>query len=338
MPARGARGTVDGMIETPRAVARSPADSPTEVVHRLIDNVEQVVRGKSAVVRHVVTALLARGHVLLEDIPGVGKTTIAASVARSLGGTFRRIQFTNDLLPSDIIGVSVFDQAAGKFEFRRGPIFANVILADEINRTTPRTQSCLLEAMNSGTVSVDGETTVLDAPFLVMATQNPLEFYGTYPLPESQLDRFLMRLAVGYPDAPYEREIILRPPGEEAAEALEPMLTPDDVVALQEACDRVRVDESIIDYLHEIVVETRHSTFLSLGCSPRGAQALLRACRARAVVEGRPYCVPDDVKDLTLPVLSHRVRLSGRSEGLEGARDESERVLRDILEKVPVPT
>ncbi len=289
-------------------------------------------------VHRVITALLARGHVLLEDVPGVGKTTLAASVARSLGGTFRRIQFTNDLLPSDIVGVSVYNQSESRFDFRPGPIFANVILADEINRTTPRTQSCLLEAMNSGTVSVDGKTSTLDQPFLVMATQNPLEFHGTYPLPESQLDRFLMRLQVGYPDSTHEREIIVRPPGEEAAHQLEPVITPEDVVALQEACDRVRVDDAVVGYLHEVVVETRSSLFLSLGASPRGAQALMRACRARAVVQGRPYCLPDDVKALALPVLSHRVRLSGRTDGILSARDEAERVLRDILEKVPVPT
>ena len=297
-----------------------------------------MIRGKTAVVRNAVTALLARGHVLLEDVPGVGKTTLAASVARSLGGVFRRIQFTNDLLPSDIVGVSVFNQGAGQFEFKPGPIFANVVLADEINRTTPRTQSCLLEAMNSGTVSVDGKTTVLDQPFLVMATQNPLEFHGTYPLPESQLDRFLMRLQVGYPDASHEREIIMRAQGHDTAEDLNPVTTPADVVALQEACDRVRVDGAVVDYLHEIVVETRNSQFLALGCSPRGAQALLRACRARAVVEGRPYCLPDDVKALVLPVLAHRMRLAGRQDDIASARDEAERVIRDILERVPVPT
>ncbi len=326
------------MHEPPRALAASPAQTPAEAVRRLVENVERVIRGKTTVVRRVVTALLARGHVLLEDVPGVGKTTLAASVARSLGGTFTRLQFTNDMLPSDIIGVSVYNQAEAKFHFKPGPIFSNVVLADEINRTTPRTQSCLLEAMNSGTVSVDGKTWTLDQPFLVMATQNPLEFHGTYPLPESQLDRFLMRLAVGYPDTAHEQEIILRPPGEKAAENLEPVVSPEDIVALQTACDRVRVDESVVSYLHEIVVETRNSQFLSLGASPRGAQALMRACRALAVVEGRPYCLPDDVKELTLPVLSHRIRLSGRADGLLNARSEAERVLRDILEKVPVPT
>ena len=318
--------------------APEPAASPAEAIARLIDNVELVIRGKTDVVRLAVTALLARGHILLEDVPGVGKTTLAASLARSVGGTFRRIQFTNDLLPSDIVGVSVFNGNEARFEFKPGPLFSNVVLADEINRTTPRTQSALLEAMNSGRVSVDGQTYPLAPPFLVMATQNPLEFHGTYPLPESQLDRFLIRLRVGYPDAAYEREIVVRAGENEPSDALEAVLAPQEVRHLQEACDRVRVDDDVISYLLEIVRETRESQLLSLGVSPRGAQSLVRAARARAMVDARPYCLPDDVKALAVPVLAHRVHLSGRQDGLFPARDEAERVIRDILEKVPVPT
>jgi len=303
-----------------------------------VENVERVIRGKTDVVRLAVTALLARGHILLEDVPGVGKTTLAASLARSLGGTFRRIQFTNDLLPSDIVGVSVFNGNEARFEFKPGPLFSNVVLADEINRTTPRTQSALLEAMNSGRVSVDGETYPLDPPFLVMATQNPIEYHGTYPLPESQLDRFLIRLRVGYPAAHHEREIILRAGEREPSEDIGAVLAPEDVRGLQEACDRVRVDDDVVSYLLEIVQETRDSQLLSLGVSPRGAQSLVRAARSKAMVEGRSYCLPDDVKALALPVLAHRVQLAGRQDGLFLDRDESERVIRDILERVPVPT
>ena len=326
------------MSDQHRALPATPSRTPPEAVQRLVETVETVIRGKTDVVRRAVTALLARGHILLEDVPGVGKTTLAASLARALGGTFRRIQFTSDLLPSDIVGVSIFNQRTSEFEFKPGPIFANVVLADEINRTTPRTQSCLLEAMNAGHVSVDGQTFGLGPPFLVMATQNPLEFHGTYPLPESQLDRFLMRLKLGYPEARYEREILTRPGGTEPSELIEPILGSEDVVVLQQACDRVRVEDSVLDYLMEIIHETRTSQLLGLGVSPRGAQALLRAARARAVVEGRPYCVPDDVKSLSLPVLAHRVQVTGRQDGLASTREEAERVIRDILEKIPVPT
>jgi len=326
-------------VQEPRRVLKAtPVASPSEALSRLVENVELVIRGKTDVVRLAITALLARGHILLEDVPGVGKTTLAASLARSLGGTFRRIQFTNDLLPSDIIGVSVFNQSSSEFDFKPGPLFANVVLADEINRTTPRTQSSLLEAMNSGQVSIDGRTWPLGHPFLVMATQNPIEFHGTYPLPESQLDRFLIRLRVGYPAACHEREIILRAGDREPSETIGPVLAPKEVRGLQEACDRVRVDDDVVSYLLEIVQETRESQFLSLGVSPRGAQSLLRAARARAMVGGRPYCLPDDVKALAIPVLAHRVHLSGRQDGLLPTRDEAERVIRDILEKVPVPT
>jgi len=307
---------------------------------RLEAAVSRVVHGKSAVVRMAVSALAARGHILIEDVPGVGKTTLARALARALGGTFRRIQFTSDLLPSDILGVTVFNQEAGRFEFRRGPIFANVVLADEINRTTPRTQSSLLEAMSEGRVSLDNHTHELDHPFIVLATQNPLEHFGTYPLPESQMDRFLLRLRMGYPSPSDERRVVTAAQLEDPVEALEPVVDAADVAAIQSAAARVRVDDTLLDYAQRVVVATRESPFLALGVSPRGFQGWYRAAKARALVGGRDFAVPDDFKDTALPALAHRLVLSGGGAGepLGRAREEAERVLNDLLERIAIPS
>lgn len=293
-----------------------------------------MVRGKRAVVEHVLTALLARGHVLIEDVPGTGKTTLASAVASALGSSFSRIQFTADLLPSDILGVSVFEQGAGEFRFHPGPIFANVVLADEINRTPPKTQSSLLEAMNEGQVSIEGEIRPLPRPFLVIATQNPLEHYGTFPLPESQVDRFLMRLSMGYPDLESEREL-LRAAGSERARAPE-VLDPERVLALQDQAMAVTMHRDIEDYVLTLVRSTREHPELLLGASPRASQALVRACRARAFLQGRDHVVPDDVQAVAEPVLAHRLVPSVSVDPSASSVDVG-RILRGILASVPVP-
>ncbi len=313
---------------------------PRAALRRLEAQVSRVIFGKPDVVRLAVSALAARGHLLVEDVPGVGKTTLARALARSIGGTFRRIQFTSDLLPSDILGVSIWQPDLGRFDFKPGPVFANVVLADEINRTTPRTQSSLLEAMSDGKVSIDGQTYPLDPPFLVIATQNPLEHYGTYPLPESQMDRFLLRIRMGYPDPQAERRVVVAPSGDDPAGELEAAVTAAEVEAIQVAATQVRVDASLLDYAEKVVAETRRSPFLSLGVSTRGFQAWYRAAQARALAAGRDYCVPDDFKELALPALAHRVVCGGAASGepLGRAREEAERVLSDLLERVPVPS
>lgn len=296
-------------------------------------NVERVIKGKAAVIELAIVSLLARGHLLIEDVPGVGKTTLAHSLARSLDCSFKRIQFTSDLLPSDILGVSVFNQQKQIFEFRPGPIFANIVLADEINRTTPKTQSSLLEAMNDAQVSVDSVTYPLPQPFMVIATQNPVEYHGTFPLPESQLDRFLMRIRIGYPEAAEEKKILERQPALRPAEELQPALTVAEVQELQNCVDKVRMDESLTDYVLAIVGATRRSALLDLGVSTRGAMALHRAAKALALVRGRDYCLPDDIKELAPAVLSHRVMVAG---GL-GRFDDAQQIIRDLVESVPVP-
>jgi MoxR-like ATPase len=297
----------------------------------LRQNVERVIRGKEGVVRLAVVALLARGHLLIEDIPGVGKTTLASSLARSLSLTFRRIQFTSDLLPSDIIGIAIYNQESRGFEFKPGPLFSNIVLADEINRTTPRTQSALLEAMSEFHVSVDSATHILPTPFFVIATQNPVEHHGTYPLPDSQLDRFLMRIRIGYPQSDAEKEIILRQRLVHPADALTPVLTAADVLELQKRVHEVRVDEALLAYVVEIVSETRRSGAIEMGVSPRGSVSLYRAAQALALVEGRDFVTPDDIKEIALPVLAHRLVLktaSGPAAGL---------ILEEILQRVEVP-
>jgi MoxR-like ATPase len=300
-------------------------------------SIARVVKGKEDVIQLALTALLARGHLLIEDVPGVGKTTLAQALARSFQCSFHRLQFTSDMLPSDVIGVSVFNPARQEFEFKPGPIFANVVLADEINRTTPKTQSALLEAMNEAQVTVDNRTHPLPQPFFVVGTQNPIEHHGTYPLPESQLDRFLMRIRMGYPARASEKEIVRNGSGHSPAESLEPLKSTADVVAMQEAVSRVKVDESLLDYAMEIVERTRQSEQLSLGVSPRGVVMLHRAAQARAFLEGRDYCLPDDFKHLILPVFAHRVVVSSRYVSTRKKSAQAEAILDEILETTRVP-
>lgn len=308
----------------------------TKTIQAVQANIEQVIKGKSQVVELAVVCLLARGHLLIEDVPGVGKTTLAHSLARSLDCSFSRIQFTSDLLPSDILGVSVFLQQQQAFEFRPGPIFANVVLADEINRTTPKTQSSLLEAMNEAQVSVDNQTYPLPQPFTVIATQNPVEHHGTFPLPESQLDRFLMRIRIGYPDLAEERKVLDRQHMLHPAEELQPVISVQETLDLQHAVEKIRMDDVLLDYLLGIVAATRKSELLTLGVSTRGAIALQQAAKALALVRDRDYCLPDDIKDVAPCVLSHRVILNTN---LASGRqfEESEQIIRDLVESVPVP-
>jgi MoxR-like ATPase len=305
-----------------------------EKVASLVENIERVFIGKRDVTKLILAGLFAGGHVLIEDVPGVGKTMLARALARSIDCSFQRIQFTPDLLPSDVVGVSIYTPQVDEFVFKPGPIFANVILADEINRTTPRTQSSLLEAMNDFQVSVDGKTHALELPFIVLATQNPYEFEGTYPLPESQLDRFLMRIEIGYPELECEKQVLLSQASEHPITKLEPVLNRKDILEIQDAVKRVRVDDSIIGYMLEITRRTRGNSRLDIGVSPRGSLMLRRAVQAHALVEQRDYVVPDDVKKLAVPVLSHRVIL--RATARQDAR-RAAGIIREILEEVPVP-
>ena len=299
--------------------------------------IETVVRGKPEAVKLALVCLLADGHLLIEDVPGVGKTTLAHSLARVFDCAFRRIQFTSDLLPSDILGVSIFNQADQSFNFRRGPIFAHIVLADEINRTTPKTQSALLEAMSEGRVSVDNHTYPLPHPFMVVATQNPIEHHGTYPLPESQLDRFLLRIRMGYPGNTAEKEILRRQNRLPDVEKLQPVMRAEDILEAQAAVGTVRVDESLLDYIMAIVEATRRSEFLLLGASPRGSLGLHRAAQALAYFEGRDYCIPDDIKQLALPVLAHRVIVSSKYSSPYKRSEEAEAILAEILRSIEVP-
>jgi MoxR-like ATPase len=296
-----------------------------------------VVKGKEEVIRLALTSLLARGHLLIEDVPGVGKTTLAHALARSFHCSFQRIQFTSDLLPSDVIGISVFNPTTQDFEFKPGPIFANIIVADEINRTTPKTQSALLEAMNESQITVDNHTHPLPRPFLVLATQNPIEHHGTYPLPESQLDRFLMRIRMGYPARESEKEIIRNHSGVSPVDQLPPLMDAADVIAMQQQVSQVKVDDSLLDYALEIVDRTRQSEHFSLGVSPRGAVMLHRAAQARAFLEGRDYCLPDDFKRLIVPVFAHRVVVSSRYSSTLKKSEQAEAILGEILDSTRVP-
>ena len=301
----------------------------------LENNMCQVVLGKRDVVRKCLISLLSSEHVLLEDVPGVGKTLMGKALARSVSGEFCRLQFTPDLLPSDIVGSSVFHSKSSEFRYQRGPIFANVVLADEINRAPPRTQSALLEAMSEGQVSVDGTTYDLPEPFIVIATQNPFEFEGTYPLPESQLDRFLLRISMGYPSREDERQVLESHRLGEPVNELQSVVDCEQLVAMQTAVRDVRVDDAIYEYLLDIVEATRHSDELHVGVSTRGALSLYRAAQALAMIEGRDFVVPDDVKRLSLPVLSHRVISKGFLQG--AARDVVEAVIQRLVDEVPAP-
>jgi MoxR-like ATPase len=309
----------------------------TAQIQRLIENIEQVVYGKREVVRLCLTGLLARGHILIEDVPGIGKTTIAQAIARSIDCTFSRIQFTSDMLPSDILGVSILDPKTNNFEFREGPIFANVVLADEINRTPPKTQSALLEAMGEYQISVEGKAVLLPEPFVVLATQNPVEYEGTYILPESQLDRFILRVTMGYPPAEDELRIMRRRNPRKEMSDLQPSLTAKEFVALQNRVADVIVDDSVARYMLDIVQGTRDHELIQLGASPRASLTYYEVCQARALVEGRDYVTPGDVKLMAAPTLAHRVLVRTRGADLAAAAGERARAIEDVVKRVPVP-
>jgi len=304
----------------------------TRKLDALCSRISSVIMGKEQAVELAVSTLLSRGNLLIEDVPGVGKTTLAFTLARAIDCSFQRIQFTSDLLPSDIIGVSVFNNETREFEFKYGPLFANIVLADEINRTTPKTQSALLEAMNEKRVSVERTTHVLPEPFMVIATQNPLEYRGTFPLPESQLDRFTIHLRLGYPMQEFEKQAIVEQRTFHDIEAMGPVLGSSDVIGMQEAAERVRVEDSVVDYLISIVSATRTHEKIHLGVSTRGAQYFIRIAKAWALLHGRDYVVPDDVKMLAPHALAHRIILR-RQSGIENA----EMYIREIADKTPVP-
>jgi MoxR-like ATPase len=314
-------------VRMPRSIDRIAA---------LQANVERVIRGKAEVVQYCIAALLARGHILLEDVPGVGKTTLAHALARSLSLAFQRIQFTSDLLPADIVGVTIYNQEQQEFEFVSGPIFTNVLLADEINRATPKSQSALLEAMSEGTITIEKKRLPLPDPFLVIATQNPVEHVGTYPLPESQLDRFLMKLTIGYPNAIDEKKLLRAGGAQDALEHLEPVLDEADVRELQESVANIHVNESLVEYLMSIVQTTRTHDDVALGVSTRGALTYFKACQALAMVNGRDFVIPEDVKRLAAPVLSHRILLKERRM-LRGDSTPETRFIQRIVNELPVP-
>ncbi len=306
-------------------------------IRALVDSVERVIKGKSEAVELALVTLLARGHLLIEDVPGTGKTTLAHALARSFDCSFQRIQFTSDLLPSDLTGVSIFNQIEQQFEFRKGPLFANVILADEVNRTTPKTQSALLEAMSEGRITVDSHTYTLPQPFMVIATQNPVEYHGTYPLPESQLDRFLMRIPMGYPGQSYEEEILRSQIDYHTAELLEPVLTTLEIVQGQKEVEQVTVQPVLLKYLMALVAATRESEFLALGVSTRGAMSLYRGSQAIAFLRGRDYVTPDDVKSLAVPIFAHRVLVSPKYSSPLEKSQEVRSIIEDLVGQVQVP-
>jgi len=305
-------------------------------IETLIANIRKVFVGDPEVVRLVVTALLARGHLLIEDVPGIGKTLLGVALARSIESSFRRIQFTNDLLPSDLLGMSIFNPRESTFSFKPGPIFSHIVLADEINRTTPKTQSALLEAMNDLQVTVDGGTYPLPVPFMIIATQNPIEYHGTFPLPEAQLDRFLLRVKIGYPSPDNEKEIIRGRDLYQLASRLDPVLSPAEISALQDQVDDIRIDDALLGYIVALAAETRRTKGIKLGVSPRGSLLLRRAAQAHALTHGRGHVLPDDIKHVAAPVLTHRIVIESQSFGLLRIH-ESDTIIHGVLERVPIP-
>jgi len=306
-----------------------------ERLSRLRENVAKVFLGRVEVIDQLLVGLLASGHVLIEDVPGVGKTILARALAKSVQCSFARIQLTPDMLPSDIIGISIYNEKNKSFEFKKGPIFANIVLADEINRTTPRTQSAMLEAMNEGQVSVDAKTFMLDRPFMVIATQNPFEFEGTYFLPENQLDRFTLRITIGYPSPEQEARIIMEQPAKVALKDLEPVLNAEEVLELQNAVDKVHVSSDVLDYLLRFITATRTHKHLDLGLSPRGGQTLMRAAQARAMIEKRDYVIPEDIKELVVPVCAHRVLSKSYLD--ENQASSTSSLISQIINEISVP-
>lgn len=324
-------------LDTINGTAAELSAEAVEKVDRLQRAIETVIKGKPEAVRLAIVTLIAGGHLLVEDVPGVGKTTLAHALARAVDCNFQRVQFTSDLLPSDVIGLSVYNQHTGMFEWKPGPIFANVVLADEINRTTPKTQSALLEAMAEGQVTVEGLTHTLPGPFMVVATQNPIEHHGTYPLPESQLDRFMLRLRIGYPGEDAEKQILRDREYRDPLDSLQPVMSGSEILDLQQSVSQISVDDSLIEYLMRIVAATRDSEMLDLGVSPRGTLALFRAAQALALTEERSYCIPDDIKRLVLPVFAHRILVSSRFSSSLRRSEEAEAVLKEIIKTVSVP-
>lgn len=303
-----------------------------QALKTLQEKIESVIKGKGNAVKMAIVTLMSRGNLLLEDVPGVGKTTLAFTLAKATNCSFQRIQFTSDLLPTDIIGVNIYNPDTREFEFRKGPLFANIVLADEINRTNPKTQSALLEAMNERRVSVEGKTYILPEPFMLIATQNPIEYHGTFPLPESQLDRFMLHIKLGYPAPEYEKHIVLEQSRFEVIESMEPVISSTEIVEMQKEIDTVRVDDSLLDYLMAIIAETRRNDKIRLGVSPRGGQFLVKVAKANAYYEGRDYVVPGDIKGPAPLVLGHRIILKTRT-----YISDAEKVIEEILDRVPVP-
>ncbi len=330
------RDWITGKTETIPTTATLDYDS-IEKINLLQTEIERVIKGKSETVKLALVALLAKGHLLIEDVPGIGKTTLANALSRALDLSFHRVQFTSDLLPSDVIGLSIYNQRSEHFEWNAGPIFSNIVLADEINRATPKTQSALLEAMAEEQITVEGVSRPLPLPFMVVATQNPTEHHGTYPLPESQLDRFMLRLHVGYPSLADEREILRDRERENPLKYVRAVMSQEDVLDLQKKASEVRVDEALVDYLLKIVQATRESDALELGISPRGTLALFRAAQAYALIEGRDFCIADDIKRLVQPVFAHRLIINSRQAGTKRQSAQADQLLNDILLKIVVP-
>lgn len=308
-----------------------------EKIQKLQNNIEKVIVGKSDVIKNVLVALFARGHLLIEDVPGVGKTTLAQCLSKSLNLLFRRIQFTSDILPTDITGVSIYDQKEMEFKFRAGPLFANLVLADEINRAAPKTQSALLEAMNDQQVSVDNLTHKLPEPFMVIATQNPHEYYGTYPLPESQLDRFMMKIKMGYPSGSYEKQMLLERVNGFKGIQLDAVLDISELLEIQKMVQKVKIEDSLVDYMMSIITASRESKHLGLGASPRGGLIFQQAVRAHALIKSRDYAIPDDFKELAVPILAHRVIVDTRQGSYQRRSEDAEIIIKEIVNSIPVP-